>query len=384
VHIASLILASVGLLAWLLPLLEARLARWRPTHLADVPADGLGGLPRLSVIVPALNEEATIKAAMRSLLAVDYPDLEVIAVDDRSTDRTGAILDRLASSDPRMRVVHVRELPPGWLGKNHALQVGGQAATGEFILFTDADVHFEPTALRRAVRHAEARGLDHLVVFPEMETHGFWETLMVWFFAVMFSLKFRPWKVCDPRSKAYMGVGAFNLVRAEVYRRAGGHAALPMDVTDDMKLGKVMKQAGGRAEIVFGMGFVRVRWVVGLTGIVHGLTKNAYAGYSFRPVPAAASLVGLAVMAVWPPIGLFVGSTVARLLCAGAVLVPLYIAYKAPPKPGASPLYALAFPMAALVLGYIILRSMVVTYRQGGVVWRGTLYPLEELRRGVV
>src|SRR2546423_821839 len=153
----------------------ARLA----ARLADLSPDGAGLMPPLSVVVPALNEEATVEAAMRTLLALDYPDLEIIGVDDRSTDETGAILDRLAAEDARLRVTHVRELPPGWLGKNHALHVGSAVARGEWILFTDADVHFERDALRRAVRYAVYRRLDHLVVVPQVLLAGFWETLFV-------------------------------------------------------------------------------------------------------------------------------------------------------------------------------------------------------------
>jgi len=371
-------------LAWLLPLLESRLARWRPQPLVRIPANGPETLPRLSIIVPARDEEATVEQAMRTLLALDYPDLEIIAVDDRSTDRTGAILDQLAAEDARLRVVHVRQLPPGWLGKNHALHVGSSQATGDYILFTDADVHFNPSAPRRAIRFAMTNGLDHLTLFPELELRGFWETLTVWFFSIAFSMKFRPWKVSNPHSKAHMGIGAFNLVRADAYRRAGGHASLPMDVTDDMKLGKRMKEGGGRSVVLSGVESVRVRWVVGLRGMIEGLTKNAFAGFGFRPLPALASLTAMLLMTTWPAIGLFVGPWGARLLCAGTLLLMLWTAVITRPAPRASPLYALAFPLAALLICYIVLRSMILTYQQGGILWRGTHYPLAELRKGIV
>ena len=132
-------------------------------------------MPTLSIVVPACNEEDTIERGMNSLLALDYPHLEIIAVNDRSTDRTGAILDRLALSDPRLRVLHVETLPAGWLGKNHAMHSGSQAAKGKWLLFTDADVVFAPDALRRTVAFAERECLDHLVLSPRCETHGFWE-----------------------------------------------------------------------------------------------------------------------------------------------------------------------------------------------------------------
>lgn len=378
------LLGAFDLLAWSVRALQFWRYAGKALRLDREPADGPEPLPRLSIIVPALNEEETVETAMRTLLALEYPDVEVIAVDDRSADRTGAILDDLAAQDARLRVVHLRELPPGWLGKNHALHLGSQRASGEYLLFTDADVHFHPSALRRAVRAALRRQVDHLVLFPEMVLRSFWETLAVTYFGTAFLFKFLPWKVSDPGSKVYVGVGAFNLVRAAAYRRAGGHAALPMDVLDDVKLGKRLKESGARQECGFGAGLVRVRWAKGLRGIIEGLTKNAFAGFGFRPVSALGTLVMVTLMVVWPAIGLFVGPWGMRLLCAGALAAMVGAAGAARPAPGVSPLYALGFPVAALLMSYAILRSMIRTYRQGGVIWRGTLYPLAALRKGLV
>lgn len=353
-------------------------------RLNRAPADGEETLPRLSIVVPARNEEATVEGAMRTLLGLEYPDLEIIAVNDRSTDRTGAILAALAAGDPRLRVVHVRDLPPGWIGKNHALHLGAREARGEYLLFTDADVYFEPTALRRAVRAAIRAKLDHLVLLPAVALEGFWEKALVTYFAVAFQFAFLPWKIADPKSKAYVGVGAFNLVRAEAYRRAGGHAALPMDVLDDVKLGKRLKESGGRQACGYSEGMVRVRWAVGARGVIDGLEKNAFATFGFRPGPVCVSLGMVLLLVVWPGPGLFVGAWGARLLCAGTLASMVWIVRTIPPAPGISPLYGLCFPIAATLFYYAILRSMIRTYRQGGVVWRDTLYPLADLRRGVV
>jgi len=202
--------------------------------------------------------------------------------------------------------------------------------------------------------------------------------------AVAFQFAFLPWQIADPRSKAYVGVGAFNLVRAAAYRRAGGHAALPMDVLDDVKLGKRLKEAGGRQACGFGEGMVRVRWAVGARGVIRGLDKNAFAVFGFRPGPVVVSIGMVLLLVVWPGAGLFVGPWGARLLCAGTLASMAWIVRMIPPAPGVSPLYGLCFPAAALLFAYAILRSMVGAYRRGGVVWRGTLYPLADLRRGVV
>ena len=147
---------------------------------------GPEGKLRVSVIVAARNEEEHVEAAVGSLLALEYPDYEVIAVNDRSTDRTGEILDRLAGRDPsRLRVLHVSELPPGWLGKPHAMGLAAQQATGDWLLFTDADVSFRPDALRRAVVCAEANRADHLVLFPTARMHSLSERMMFAFFPTL-------------------------------------------------------------------------------------------------------------------------------------------------------------------------------------------------------
>jgi len=358
---------------------------WRNLpHLDQIDAGGTAPLPPLTVIVPALNEEETVEAAMRSLLAIDYPDMEIIAVDDRSTDRTGAILDALASRDARLRVIHVRELPAGWLGKNHAMHLAGREARGSWILFTDADIHFESSALRRAIRYATERNLDHLVVLPESVIVGFWEKLFLSFFWVMFAFRQQPWKVRDPGSPAHIGVGAFNMVRAGAYLRAGGHAGMPMEVLDDVKLGKLMKESGARQDCLPSGGLVRVRWVVGLGGAVRGLTKNVFAALDYSPLKVAAASLMILAGVTWPAVGLFVGPFGPRLLCAATLACMVWSLQCAIQTPGLSPLYGLGFPLAAVLFVYIAFRSMTVACRRGGVVWRGTHYPLAELRKGLI
>ena len=179
-------------------------------------------------------------------------------------------------------------------------------------------------------------------------------------------------------------MGAFNLVRVAAYRRAGGHAALPMDVIDDLKLGKRMKASGGALACGFSGGLVRVRWAAGLGGIVAGLAKNAFAGFGFRPAHALAGLAAVLLMCAWPGVGLRVAPWGARLLCVGGLACMVCAVRTAPPAPGITPLYGLGYPLAAFVFAYAILRSMAAAYRQRGVTWRGTLYPLEDLRKGVV
>ena len=352
--------------------------------LENLPPAPDEALPPLSIVVPALNEQDTVEPAMRSLLALDYPELAIIAVDDRSTDATGRILDSLVAESDRLSVSHITQLPAGWLGKNHAVWTGASHVTTPWILFTDADVHFEPTALRRAVGFAERQNLDHLALFPRVILKGFWETLFVSFFGVIFSARFRPWDVRNPESSAYIGVGAFNLVRTDAYRRMGGHSAFPLEVADDVKLGKLLKRSGARCDVIASRELVQVRWISGLGGAINGLTKNMFAGLGFRPERVVSSSAMLFFFAVWPAFGAFFGPVESRIICVAAWLMMTAGAAAPGLTMGISPLIGLGYPIAGVLIIYTMLRSMWVTYRQGGVVWRGTLYPLSELRRGVV
>jgi glycosyltransferase involved in cell wall biosynthesis len=382
------ILLTGGLLAaWLIGLSALAWGYRRfypPLAETPIPSAALESLPTLSILVPACNEAGTVEPALRSLLALRYPCFEVIAVDDRSTDATGAILERLAVEDARLRVLHVTRLPSGWLGKNHALQAAADEAQGDWLLFTDADVVFAPDALRRAVAYACLHRIDHLAVSPRCETHGFWEKLFVSYFGLMFTLRVRPWEVADPKKSAHVGLGAFNLVRASAYRQIGGHRALPMEVIDDVKLGKVLKRSGFRAALLDGGGLLSVRWVVGLRGVLNSVDKNAFAGFDYKPLPMLASVFGLALTSLYPLIALFLLPWPARWLAVGTLAAMMLGAQMMRRVTSAGGWYGLAYPLAALILDFIILRSAFRAYRQGGVIWRGTLYPLDELRKGVV
>src|SRR6266511_4835590 len=238
---------------------------------------------------PGRDEAAGVERAMRSLLAQDGVELEVVAVDDRSSDGTGAILDGLAAADPRLAVLHVRALPDGWLGKNHACHAGAGRAQGDWLLFTDADVVFAPEALRRAVDAARAHGLGHLAVPPRLVAPGFLERAFVSAFAALLAPLVRIADLRRPGTRAYFGVGAFNLVRRDAYARSGGHLRLPLEVVDDLKLGLLLRRSGVAQGVARSDGLVEVRWHEGFVRSVLGLVKNAFAALEYRPALAAAA-----------------------------------------------------------------------------------------------
>jgi glycosyltransferase involved in cell wall biosynthesis len=351
--------------------------------------------PRVSIIVPGRNEEETIEQALQTLLALDYDNYEVIAVNDRSTDRTGEIMERIsqnphpvAQNATRMghplRVIHHTELPPGWLGKTHAMWAAANHATGDWLLFTDADVMFKPDSVRRALAYAEAEPADHVVLFPRMIMKQPGEYMMIAFFQTMFMFGHRPWKVADPSTDDHMGVGAFNLVRRRVYDAVGTYEALRMEVLDDMKLGKVVKNAGFAQRNVFGGDLISIRWGHGAFGIVNNLTKNFFAVLSFQSWRTLLSAFGLAFINLGPFLGVWLAHGWARLPFAIALgsLLLIYIGMSW--RSSVPPYYVLLHPISTMLFIYTLLRSMFLTLRNDGIVWRGTKYPLEELRKGMV
>jgi glycosyltransferase involved in cell wall biosynthesis len=345
------------------------------------------GNPRVSIIVPARNEGDNIEPTLVRLLALDYDNYEIIAVDDRSTDQTGAVMDRVAAASraPQiLKVIHVEELPPGWMGKTHAMWTAGQHANGEWLLFTDADVLFKPDALRRALAYAEAEPADHLVVFPHIIMKRPGEKMMIAFFQTLFVFGHRPWKVADPKTKDHMGVGAFNLVRRTVYEKIGTYQRLRMEVLDDMKLGKVVKNGGYAQRAVFGDDLVSIRWARGAMGVVRNLTKNFFALMSFQWPRALLSCLGLALLNLMPFIGVLLAHGWARLPYAVALLAMLLIYVGMSWKSAVPPYYFFLHPISTILFVYTMLRSTLLTLGRGGVVWRGTFYPLNELRKGMV
>jgi glycosyltransferase involved in cell wall biosynthesis len=345
----------------------------------EIPPDA----PTVSIIFSALNEAASIEPALRSLLALDYPRLELIAIDDRSTDDTGAILDRLALEDARLRVIHVTELPAGWLGKNHALQRGAEAASGDYLLFTDADVMFEPRALRRAVSYCEEHRLDHLVVMAEFLTDDpLLASLLLNFLSFGFAMH-PMWKL-RTSTDVYIGMGAFNMVRAASYRQTGGHEPLRLEVVDDIMLGKQMKDHGLRQDGLLGLKTVSLVWYRNAGELMRGLEKNSFAMVDYSMARLVGATVAVALARYWPLAGLFVTSGPAWWLNLGSVVANLLIHVDLIRLTQFSRRCFWWWLFTPAIMMAIIWRGVILTRRRGGVNWRGTVYPLEDLKRARV
>jgi glycosyltransferase involved in cell wall biosynthesis len=353
----------------------------RLTRLEDVPP-APDPLPRVSIVFGARDEEVSLERAVRSHLALDYADFEVIAVDDRSSDRTPEILARLARQDARLRALRVEELPGGWLGKCNALWLGSAAARGEWLLFTDADVVMDPTILRRAMALVMRHGLDHLTIAPYAQMPGILLQAFTASFGLFFSMFARPWKIPDPRSSAHAGIGAFNLVRAEAYRAIGGHEKIRLRPDDDMRLGKVIKSAGFRPGFALGQALIAVEWYRNLPALVRGLSKAAFAGLDYSLIKTVMATLVQVLLFLWPLAGLLWGGWTA-LFCVGSCLLFTTL-YLDQARLHNVPVWtAILFPVCCALFLWIVWSSALKTLSRGGIEWRGTFYPIGELRKGL-
>jgi glycosyltransferase involved in cell wall biosynthesis len=371
---AFLIFAVVTGLCLMVAFGAAKISRLKDLPLADADA------PSVSIVVTALNEAHTIAPALQSLLAIDYPKLEVIVINDRSTDATPQILERMATEHPALRVLHIDFLPAGWLGKNHALQRGAEIANGEYLLFTDADVLFAPDAVSRAAACCRSAQLDHLTLLFDVLAPTQLLRAMLLSFAVAFMARFQPWKVDDSPSR-FVGVGGFNMVRRSAYFAAGGHAAIRLAVLDDLELGRLLKRSGFSQRLLLGSEMVTVEWYRSTPELGRGIEKNIFAGFDYRLSQLAGATLFILAARVWPWIALFVTHGLAFCLYLATIAVSLALYASLLHTRGWSLRCLLFVPVVPLIERWMWWKGALLVLRRGGVMWRGTFYPLEEIRQ---
>ncbi|MEY2192368.1 Glycosyltransferase, catalytic subunit of cellulose synthase and poly-beta-1,6-N-acetylglucosamine synthase [Bacillus sp. OV166] len=373
------ILFSLGMLVWTIFLLDGLIGLRKIDPLEKEEGMELG--PLLSVVVAARNEEKQIEASILSQLEQTYKNVEWILVNDRSTDMTGTIMEELTKIDPRLKVLHVNQLPEGWLGKNNALYTGALQASGKWLLFTDADVKFEKQAFAKALHYFERHKLDHLTAAPNLSANRFWLKSFVAFFLFGFSYFKRPWLANNPKSKIGTGIGAFILVLKKSYESFGTHEKIKMRPDDDLQLGMKMKKAGYRQRIVTALHLIEVEWYGSLKEALVGLEKNTFAGLHYRISMVIFAILGVFITNVLPFVMIFSGNTTVALLSFGNIVL-CGILYVVVIKKLTlfSPMMFLVFPITALLFIYSIIRASLLTFKRGGIVWRGTTYRLSELR----
>lgn len=376
-------------LAWPLAYGLTLVAALRIPHLDDLcqrdtgssDTDEASPPPALSVIITARNEAATLRGAVSTVLAQDYPQLEIVLVNDRSSDGTDKLIDGLAAGDRRIVPVHIESLRDGWLGKVHAMEAGRARARGEWLLFCDADVHMAAGLLHKAVGVAQQQDVDHLSLIPRTLTTSYLQEVVIRAFAMLFALAMRLWL---PRRWApAVGLGAFNLVRRDALAASRGLAWLRMEVTDDLGLGRLMKEAGKRSLLVQGNMDLEVLWYADLADMARGLEKNLFgiaAGWQAWRLVLVVTLMGLWV--VLPPLSLLLPTWLpwqagALTLLSQAVFVLVLLGS------GAKFWRAcLLLPLGVAIITVFLLRAGILCLWRGGIRWRETFYPLSQLRAG--
>lgn len=381
-------LSAVTFLAWMIFLLYGYVfldtcqGIYRMTQLYKVDQNLGSNPPKVSIIVPACNEEDTIGRALQTLLDQDYPNLEIIVVDDRSSDNTNqVVLEIVQVGGHDLHLLKIDELPPGWMGKSHALFEGTKQASGEILLFTDADILMEKTSVSRAVTLMVAEDLDHLsVVFQPLGRNWLLNGMILDAASGLLSI-FKPWLASNAKSSRFMGVGAFNMVREDCYTACGGHLAIPMHPVDDLMLGKLVKENGFKQDCLLGNRMITVYWYNSVADMVSGLMKNSFSIFHYRLWLAVCTILFICIVSILPLVGmlaplgfasyLFGASVVLRLagFIAGALLCSMH--------PGTG----VAAMLAPLISIYIIAKAAIKTTQDKGITWRGTFYSLDKLRK---
>jgi hypothetical protein len=303
------------------------------------------------------------------------------------------VIDRLAASDERVTAFHIDELPAGWLGKHHAMHRGVEQATGDWLLFTDADVHFEPGTLRRAVAYCIEHERDHLAILPQFWPASFLLGCTLATFLRIICLSARVWAVEDPDSSAAIGVGAFNLVRREAFAHSGGFEELKMTVADDIGLGQILKDSGARAAVLNGRNLVGLTFYRSLGEAARATEKAALIAFQFSYARLVLTVAAMLWCELAPLVALVAGSAAVGSGAgyAGPVLLTLGIIGTMLAWLAAVPLNgwlrmpllpALSFPIGVVVSAIVVIRAGVLAAWRGGHQWRGVVYPNDVLRAG--
>ncbi len=353
---------------------------------AGAPAPGRADGPVVALVVAARDEAGTpeaaaaLVAAARSWRSLDLRRLEIVVVDDRSSDATGDLLRGALAGDPRARLLRVDRLPEGWLGKVHAQDMGVRATRAPWVVLTDADVRLHPRAVSVALRAAERWGADHVALLPRFLAGGWLLRAFVVGFALLLTVLVRPWEAPDPRSPRTLGVGAFGLYRRGALERAGGLEAVRARPDDDLALAQTVKAAGGRSWVTFAPDLVEVDWYPSLRAALRGLEKNAFSGVGYRPGLLALAVIGLLATHVAPFALALVGPEAARLPAWGVVGIVLGVYAVHGRWARHSGWLGLAHPLTVTLLVVALLRSAGRALVTGHVDWRGRRYPLAWLR----
>ena len=381
-------LTVLALVAWTSRHFQlSRAARVMPPLDATMYANENGDLPTVSLLVAAKDEAANIEACVRSLVAQDYSCLEVIAVNDRSTDATGAILDRLAVESDRLTALHVRELRSGWFGKNNAMREGIERADGQWLCFTDADcVQSCRRSLTIAMRYALEKGVDFLSVLPAHETKGFWESIIQPACSGILMIWFNPLRVNDPARRTAYANGAFMLMRRSCYEAIGGHDAVKTELNEDMHMARRAKEAGQRLRVVSNVDLYTVRMYDGFAQTRAGWSRIFYGCFgTLRRLVATAVMVVMVSLLPWAALAVSIGAVMIdvapvapwrALLVASAAtcLMQMTVMLRFYRLNRLHPAYAIAYPLGVGIGLWALIGAIRRLGGRSTTTWRGTTY----------
>jgi len=339
-------------------------------------------LPKLSIIVTAKDEADTIEAGLDSLIAQDYPNYEIIVINDRSTDATGEIINRIALKHGYIKPLHIEHLPEQWLGKVNALNQGVAMATGEWLLFTDADVYHQQSLWQRAIEYARANKYDHLALLPDVPTSGLLLSATIKAFSLLFLYSVKVHQIENPKNKAAIGIGAFNLVRHEAFQATPGFEWLRMEVADDYGIGYMLKENGYRIGFAIAFADLKIQWYKNLPSMIHGLDKNIMStGTQYSRMKLIVSPFIFAAILCAPFLSLLFFDPPYMLagLCVFSFtsLISLYVAKDPHEKLTAW----LLTPVGFLIICYTFARACYLCLIRDGIIWRGTYYPRKLLKK---
>jgi len=345
--------------------------------------------PTLSVIIAVRDEAARIEKTIRQVLAQQGVDLQLIVVNDRSRDATPQILSKLSDEFSQVKIVTIDHLPENWLGKCHAMHVGAHYSNGDWLLFTDGDIWLSPDVAARAIAAAQSMGVDHVTLAPRQhmaenqKPGALYQSVMLMFGMVM---NVHLGRANRDRPNSMAGIGAFNLIRADVYKKIGGHEALRLEVADDMKLGLLVRRAipMGKSRALLAQDAVECDWAGTVGGIKRALEKNMWSGLNFNLPLAIVLTLLLGSLWIIPVVALFFLPAPSAI--AAALGLPLLIVLSSvqAAKNRWRLWPSLLAPIAGPIIAGVLWNSIFTTLRQGGIRWRDTFYPLSLLRSGLV
>jgi chlorobactene glucosyltransferase len=365
---------------WLRRHVEISLASRNPTLSPQPHPPAVGDAPPLTVLVAAKDEEANIGRCLDGLLAQDYPNYRVVVINDRSSDQTGRIIDEIARRDSRVTALHVKELLPGWFGKNNAMRIGLEQTDSEWLAFTDADCVFEsPQLLSSSMAYAGKCSTDMLSVLPRLEAGTFWERVIQPIASGILMYWFPPRLVNNQQSRTAYANGAFILMTRSCYQRIGGHEFAKATLNEDMHMARRAKEVGQVLHVVGGGKFYRVRMYIGLKQIWRGWSRIFYGCFAnFGKLLLTTVLVFLAssspyvTLLIAPLMGLeHLGLVLAG--AAVAIVAQISVIFRFFPMAGVPPIWGIFYPMAHFICLAMLINAM-TRYTGRKTTWRGTTY----------